>query len=162
MLKSSAIIVLLAVGLGCAASVEKRTGTARDGAHHAPAPAPAAAPAQSYDGGSQGNLYYYYYPVESYGSSAVEDSGFDIFTAILLPLLILGGVLLVLSSLSFTVGRRSLGSETDEVMDKLHREIENAFYIYWNAFESEHCVERLVCESGVYAKDIKGNKFILR
>ena len=154
----AALVFVLAVGLTSAASVEKLSRNVRDtgGSHAAAAPAPA-----SYEGGSQGNLYYYYYPVESYGASGVEDSGFDIFTAIILPLLILGGVLLALSSLSFSInGGRNL--QEDDVMVKLETEIEKAFYIYLNAFKSEQCIQRTVCQTGVYAKNLKFKEFFLR
>ncbi|KAK4313148.1 hypothetical protein Pmani_015489 [Petrolisthes manimaculis] len=126
----------------------------------------APAPATSYDdGGSQGNLYYYYYPVTEHDSYEVSDGGFDIFAAIILPLLILGGILLLLSSLTFTLtgGGRALSDEPQEssFMDQLHDEIERVFYIYLNAFESEQCLQRTICEIGAYSKELKGKDFVL-
>lgn len=157
------ILLVALVSVACAASVEKREGPvaqARDtsSSYAAPAPAP------SYDGGSQGNLYYYYYPVQEYGETGAASGDFDIFTAIILPLLILGGLLLLLSSLTFTLTTgRALSTETQEpaLMDQLHDEIERVFYIYLNAFESEQCLQRTICEMGAYSKDLKGKDFVL-
>ncbi|XP_066941174.1 uncharacterized protein [Macrobrachium rosenbergii] len=151
------------VGFACATPVDKREGAvaeARDtSSSYAAAPAPAA---QTYDTGSQGNLYYYYYPVEEYGSTDTAEAPFDIFTAIILPLLILGGLLLLLSSLTFTLtgNGRSLTDEPD-LMDQLHTEIERVFYIYLNAFESEQCLQRTICEMGAYSKSFKGKDFVI-
>lgn len=158
------ILLVALVGVACAASVEKREGAvaqARDTSSSYAAPA---APAPSYDGGSQGNLYYYYYPVQEYGETGAASGDFDIFTAIILPLLILGGLLLLLSSLTFTLTTgRALSTETQEpaLMDQLHDEIERVFYIYLNAFESEQCLQRTICEMGAYSKDLKGKDFVL-
>jgi len=125
----------------------------------------APAPASYDDGGSQGNLYYYYYPVSEQDSYEVSDGGFDIFAAIILPLLILGGILLLLSSLTFTLtgGGRALSDEPQDAsfMDSLHDEIERVFYVYLNAFESEQCLQRTICEIGAYSKDFKGKDFVL-
>lgn len=168
------VVLLALVSVACAASVEKRQGVpvaqSRDGASHGhsghggssyAAPAPS-----SYDeGGSQGNLYYYYYPVSEYGSSEVAEGGFDVFAAVILPLLIIGGILLILSSLTFTLTNgRALSDEPREssIVDELHDEIERVFYIYLNAFESEQCIQRTICQLGTYAKDFKGKNFVLR
>jgi len=157
------ILFVALLGVACAASVEKREGVAaeaRDTSSSYAAPAPAA----SYDTGSQGNLYYYYYPVQEYGSTEAETAGFDIFTAIILPLLILGGLLLLLSSLTFTLTTgRALESEKQEptLVDQLHDEIERVFYIYLNAFENEQCLQRTICEMGAYSNDFKGKDFVL-
>merc|ERR1712179_77913 len=158
----SKTVFLLALGACCAASMEKREGLvaeARDGAHHAPA-----APAASYDTGSQGNLYYYYYPVQEYGSTEAGTGDFDIFTAIILPLLILGGLLLLLSSLTFTLTTgRAMSDEKQEpqLMEQLHDEIERVFYAYLKSFESEQCIQRAVCDMGAYSKNLKGKEFVL-
>ena len=179
----SKIVLLALVSVAWAASVEKRQGApvaqARDGhssgghghsggghggggggsSYAAPAPS-------SYDeGGSQGNLYYYYYPVSEYGSSEVVDGGFDVFAAVILPLLIIGGILLILSSLTFTLTNgRAMSTEPREssIVDELHDEIERVFYLYLNAFESEQCIQRTICQLGTYAKDFKGKNFVLR
>ncbi|KAG7156304.1 hypothetical protein Hamer_G006030 [Homarus americanus] len=160
----SKIFFLALVGVACAASVEDREGVpvaqARDtgsSSYAAPAPAP------TYDEGSQGNLYYYYYPVSEYGPTEAEDVDFDIFTAIILPLLILGGLLLLLSSLTFTLTGNTGREATDsDIMGQLHDEIERVFYVYLNAFENEQCLQRTICEMGAYSKDIKGKDFVLR
>jgi len=158
------LIFLALVGLALANPVEKREGEvaeARDTSSSYAAPAPAA----TYDTGSQGNLYYYYYPVEEYGSTEASGGDFDIFTAIILPLLILGGLLLLLSSLTFTLTTgRALSEETKgepDLMEQLHTEIERVFYIYLNAFESEQCLQRTICEMGAYSKEFKGKDFVL-
>jgi len=165
----SQTVFLLALGACCAASLDNREGLvaeARDGAHHGGGHAApqAAAPAASYDTGSQGNLYYYYYPVQEYGSSEASGGDFDIFTAIILPLLILGGLLLLLSSLTFTLTTgRAMSEEKQEpqLMDQLHDEIEHLFYAYLKSFESEECIARTVCEMGKYSKGMKGKDFVL-
>ncbi|KAF2352011.1 hypothetical protein FHG87_017231 [Trinorchestia longiramus] len=130
--------------------------------------APAAsAPAASYSsggggGGDQGNLYYYYYPVDEYGNTEASDSGFDIFASIILPLLILGGLLLALSSLTFTFTGRAMRNKVEPgLVDQLQEEVERFFYIYLNAFESESCIQRAVCQSGVYASSTKNKDFFL-
>lgn len=112
-------------------------------------------------GGEQGNLYYYYYPVEEYGNTEAADAGFDVFTAIILPLLILGGLLLALSSFTFNfTSGRSMDSEPGMV-DQLHGEVERIFYIYLNAFESEECIQQALCETGIYAKTFKNKEFYM-
>jgi len=166
MLSKTVFLVVLAA---CsAAKIESRQGApvaeARDGAHHGGGGGGHAAPASSYDTGSQGNLYYYYYPVQEYGSSEASGGDFDIFTAIILPLLILGGLLLLLSSLTFTLTTgRAMSDEKQEpaLMDQLHDEIERVFYAYLKAFESEECIKRTVCEMGAYSKGLKGGEFVL-
>ncbi|KAK8403648.1 hypothetical protein O3P69_000025 [Scylla paramamosain] len=167
------VLLLALVGAACAASVEKRQGTpvaqARDGAHghsgHGGGSSYAAPAPSSYDeGGSQGNLYYYYYPVSEYGSAEVAEGGFDVFAAVILPLLIIGGILLILSSLTFTLTNgRAMSDEPREasIVDELHDEIERVFYLYLNAFESEQCIQRTICQLGTYAKDFKGKNFVL-
>ncbi|KAK8744497.1 hypothetical protein OTU49_000836, partial [Cherax quadricarinatus] len=179
------ILFVAFVSVACAASVEKREGVAgktkdtvgqtkdtvvqpkesvgegRDSgsSYAAPAPAP------TYDdGGSQGNLYYYYYPVSEYGSAETSDSEYEVLTAIILPLLILGGILLGLSSLTFTLTtQRALtdGPNESDFVTQLHDEIERVFYIYLNAIENEECIKRTICEIGVYSKDLKGKDIVL-
>lgn len=172
MLSKVVFVAILSVACGASVSVENRQGQAaqaRDthGSSHGGGGSSYSAPATSYDdGGSQGNLYYYYYPVSEHDTSYdVSDGGFDIFAAIILPLLILGGILLLLSSLTFTLtgGGRALSDEPQEssFMDQLHDEIERVFYIYLNAFESEQCLQRTICEIGAYSKDFKGKEFVL-
>lgn len=176
------VVLLALVSVACAASVEKRQGApvaqARDGASHGShgghssggggggSSYAAPAPSTYEEGGSQGNLYYYYYPVSEYGSTTdVAEGGFDVFAAVILPLLIIGGVLLILSSLTFTLTNgRAMSTEAREesVMEQLHDEIERVFYIYLNAFESEQCIQRTICQLGTYAKDFKGKNFVLR
>lgn len=114
-------------------------------------------------GNDQGNLYYYYYPVEEYGNTEAADGGFDVFTAIILPLVILGGLLLALSSFSFnfTTGRSLGGDAPEGIVDQLQGEVERIFYLYLNAFESESCIKRTICESGVYAKEYKNKEFFM-
>jgi len=166
----SKTLCLLAVIAAChAASMkENRQGQpvaeSRDGAHHGGGGHAAPAPASSYDTGSQGNLYYYYYPVQEYGSSEASGGDFDIFTAIILPLLILGGLLLLLSSLTFTLTTgRAMSDEKQEpqLMEQLQAELERAFYTYLQALESKECIEMTICEMGVYSKDLKGSKVVL-
>lgn len=157
------ILLVALVSVACAASVEKREGAiaeARDTGSSYAAPAP------SYEDGSQGNLYYYYYPVSEYGHTEAAGADFDVFTAIILPLLILGGLLLLLSSLTFTLtsgSGRALPEEAQEpdLIGQLHDEIERVFYLYLNAFESEQCLQRTICEMGAYSKDFKGKDFVL-
>lgn len=172
------VVFLALLSVACAASVEKRQGVpvaqARDGASHGSSHGhsggggssyAAPAPSTYEESGSQGNLYYYYYPVSEYGSTDVADGGFDVFAAVILPLLIIGGVLIILSSLTFTLTNgRALSTEPHEstVMEQLHDELERVFYIYLNAFESEQCIQRTICHLGTYAKDFKGKNFVLR
>ncbi|XP_018023484.1 uncharacterized protein LOC108679376 [Hyalella azteca] len=136
--------------------------------YSAPAHSPAAAaPAASYSAGGgggggsdQGNLYYYYYPVDEYGNTEASDAGFDIFTAIILPLVILGGLLLALSSFTFTFTGRAMRDNAEPgIVDQLQGEVERIFYIYLNAFESEACIQRAVCQTGVYASTTKNKDF---
>lgn len=159
------LLFVVLVGVACATPVDKREGVAAEARDTSSSyAAPAAPAATSYDSGSQGNLYYYYYPVEEYGATEATGGDFDIFTAIILPLLILGGLLLLLSSLTFTLTTgRALTEEPQEpdLMDQLHSEIERVFYIYLNAFESEQCLQRTICEMGAYSKTFKGKDFVL-
>jgi len=165
----SKTVFLVALAVCSAAKLDNRQGQpiaeSRDGAHHGGGGGHAApAAASSYDSGSQGNLYYYYYPVQEYGSSEASGGDFDIFTAIILPLLILGGLLLLLSSLTFTLTTgRAMSDEKQEpqLMDQLHDEIERVFYAYLKAFESEECIRKTVCEMGAYSKALKGKEFVL-
>ena len=111
------------------------------------------------------NLYYYYYPVDQYGNTEAADAGFDVFTAIILPLLILGGLLLALSSFTFNfTSGRAMGAEPAEsgLVDQLQTEVERIFYMYLNAFEEESCIKRAVCESGIYAKQYNNKEFYFK
>jgi len=142
----------------------------RDGAHHgsgssyaapaAPAPAPSySAPAPEHK--DQGNMYYYYYPVDESGHD-LAGSGFDVFTSIILPLVILGGLLLALSSLTFTfTGRAMREGQEPGLVEQLHSEVERIFNIYMSAMESEECVQRALCQSGSYAKTFKHKNVIM-
>ena len=99
--------------------------------YSAPAAQSHAAPASSYSapsGGStdQGNVYYYYYPTEEHGGHELAGNGFDVFTSIILPLVILGGLLLALSSLTFTFTGRSIGQEPG-LVDQLETEVRQSF-----------------------------------
>jgi len=175
MLRTLATLVAISA-LATAATVDRNqrqpppAAQNRDGASHGGGSSSYNAPAaSSYSGGGgggggneQGNLYYYYYPVEEYGGTEAADAGFDVFTAIILPLLILGGLLLALSSFTFNFsGGRSMGTEGVErtVTEQLQDEVERIFYIYLNTFESEGCIKRTICESGVYARNFKSKDF---
>lgn len=75
--------------------------------------------------------------------------------------------MLALSSFTFTFTNgngRALGEQPVEtgVVDQLQTEIERIFYVYLNAFESEECIARAMCESGVYAKSYKNKDFYMR
>jgi len=134
----------------------------RDGVGHSSSGSSYSAPQASSHGSSdQGNMYYYYYPVDEQGHE-IAGAGFDVFTSLILPLVILGGLLLALSSLTFTfTGRAMRESDEPSMVDTLHTEVERIFNIYLNAMESEECVQRAVCHSGTYAKEFKHKDMVL-
>lgn len=148
----------------------------RDGAHHgssggssysSPAQthsAPASSSSSYSSGGGstdQGNVYYYYYPVDEQGHE-LAGNGFDVFTSIILPLVILGGLLLALSSLTFTFTGRSMRENTEPgLVEQLHAEVERIFEIYLNTLESESCIQQAVCKAGVYAKSYQHKELII-
>jgi len=109
----------------------------------------------------QGNMYYYYYPVDESGHD-LAGAGFDVFTSLILPLVILGGLLLALSSLTFTfTGRAMRESNEPGLVDQLHTEVERIFNVYLNAMESEECVQRAACQTGNYAQTFKHKDMVL-
>jgi len=178
------VVLASALALASAATVDnQRPGgryvpqaEERDGAHHGSssggssysAPTQShSAPASSYSassGGSsdQGNVYYYYYPVDEQSGHDLAGNGFDVFTSIILPLVILGGLLLALSSLTFTfTGRAMRESQEPGLVDQLHTEVERIFEMYMNSLESESCIQQAVCKAGIYAKSYKHNELII-
>jgi len=65
--------------------------------------------------------------------------------------------------LPIAVAGRALGAPAETGMvDQLQGEVERIFYLYLNAFESESCIKRTICETGVYAKEYRNKDFYMR
>merc|ERR1712226_1308251 len=118
---------------------------------------------------SQGNLYYYYYPVAAYPVHADDkvsspSSGSSITDSplvfILVPLVLLLIAVPVISILLNNNSGRSFGSRSSALDDKFgsFEELQEAIDLqlskYMSALDSERCMDRIVCELGVKASNI--------
>lgn len=133
----------------------------------------AAQSSSSYEAGapvSQGNLYYYYYPVAAYPvhadnkvSSSSSSSGSSVLDSplifILVPLVLLLIAVPVVSLLVGNNSGRSFGraSSLDEKFgsfEELQEAIDHQLSKYMSALDSDRCMDRIVCELGVKASAI--------
>jgi len=129
---------------------------------------------------SQGNLYYYYYPVAAYpvngphqgsASDKVSSSSTSdllesplLFILVPLVLLLVGGAVLAffVTGTTTTTGRSFYGStgrnsDLDEKFGsfaELQTAIDYQLTKYMTALDSENCMDRIVCELGVKASNI--------
>ena len=153
----------------------------------------AAASSSNYEAGapvSQGNLYYYYYPVAAYpvhsngghgasdkvssGSSALGGDLFEsplVFILIPLVLLLIAAPLVALfagSSVSTSRGFGYSGYRSSNLDDKfgsfaeLQDAIDMQLMKYTAALDSERCMDRIVCELGVRASNIPHKNLFFR
>jgi hypothetical protein len=158
----------------------------RDGAHHhhhdhgaaaAPTSFESAAPAQESSYQSQpvstGNLYYYYYPVAAQPIvEKSDDDELDPLVLVLLPITLLIGVLALISIFNVSVTGRSFDSANgffsrqhqDEVFgswDSFQGEVDRLLARYYEALESESCMDRVVCELGSQANGLSGKSLLM-
>lgn len=128
---------------------------------------------------SQGNLYYYYYPVAAYpvngphhstASDKVSSSsstglldGPVLYILVPLVLLLIAGAVIALfvntsttSGRSFdgSTGRNSALDEKFGSFAELQDAIDNQLAKYMHALDSENCMDRIVCELGTKASNI--------
>lgn len=158
----------------------------RDGGHHhhdhgaaaAPAasyvePAPAAEASYQSQPVSTGNLYYYYYPVAAQPIvEKSDDDELDPLVLVLIPITMLIGVLALLSIFNVSVTGRSFDSSNtffsrqhqDEVFgswDSFQGEVDRMLERYYQALESESCMDRVVCELGSQANGLSGKSLLM-
>jgi len=120
---------------------------------------------------SQGNLYYYYYPVAAYpvnshatdkvsAPSGTSDLLSSPLLFILVPLLLLLVAVPVIALLSNTSTGRSFSGRNSDLDEKfgsfseLQTAIDYQLAKYMTALDSENCMDRIVCELGVKASNI--------
>lgn len=122
---------------------------------------------------SQGNLYYYYYPVAAYpvnsphatdkvsATSGTSDLLSSPLLFILVPLLLLLVAVPVIALLSNTNNNgRSFSGRNSDLDEKfgsfaeLQTAIDYQLAKYMTALDSENCMDRIVCELGVKASNI--------
>jgi len=120
---------------------------------------------------SQGNLYYYYYPVAAYpvnshatdkvsATSGTSDLLSSPLLFILVPLLLLLVAVPVIALLSNTSTGRSFSGRNSDLDEKfgsfseLQTAIDYQLAKYMTALDSENCMDRIVCELGVKASNI--------
>jgi hypothetical protein len=129
---------------------------------------------------SQGNLYYYYYPVAAYpvhasdkvsssGSSGASDILSSPLIYILVPLLLLllAVPLLALTGVNTSSGRSfdARNSALDEKFGsfaELQEEVDRQLTKYMAALDSENCMDRIVCELGVKASNVPSKELFFR
>ena len=132
---------------------------------------------------SQGNLYYYYYPVAAYpvhasdkvSNSASASSGSGgllesplVFILVPLVLLLLAAPLVALfvntgsTSRSFGSYRQSSMDEKFGSFAELQEAIDYQLAKYMTALDSENCMDRIVCELGVKASNIPHKNLFYR
>jgi len=160
---------------------------AEHGEHHhvdhaaaAPVAAPAA-PEPAYQAPvSQGNLYYYYYPVQAEPIVEKSDDELDPLVLVLLPITILVGILALISVINVSVTGRALYGSADVQgrsfpttgrqnslnaafgsFDQLKAEVDRMLERYYHALENESCMDRVVCELGTKAKDLSGKNMLM-
>lgn len=131
---------------------------------------------------SQGNLYYYYYPVAAYpvhasdkvsssSSSSASTSLLEsplVFILVPLVLLLIGAALIpfLVSNTNTNTGR-SFGraSSLDDKFgsfDELQEAIDQQLTKYMTALDSEDCMDRIVCELGTKASAIPHKNLFFR
>jgi hypothetical protein len=120
---------------------------------------------------SQGNLYYYYYPVAAYpvnaqatdkvsATSGTSDLLSSPLLFILVPLLLLLVAVPVIALLSNTSTGRAFSGRNSDLDEKfgsfaeLQTAIDYQLAKYMTALDSEDCMDRIVCELGVKASNI--------
>ena len=150
--------------------------------YSAPSSSYEAAAAPSYQAPvSQGNLYYYYYPVAAYpihektspssSYSSVSSGGSDIspllFILVPLILLLIAVPFIALVSnnnngRSFNGGRASDLDDKFGSFDELQTAIDKQLERYMSALGADDCIERIVCELGVKASRIPSKELFFR
>lgn len=134
----------------------------------------APAPATSYESQqpvSTGNLYYYYYPVAAHPIEDKvdnsEEEDIDTLLLILVPVVILlGGLSLLNAAGVITFNGRSFGRQSplDSAFGSfsdLQSELDAMLLKYYDALESESCMDRTVCELGAKANNLSGKEWLL-
>ena len=128
---------------------------------------------------SQGNLYYYYYPVAAYpvnaqatdkvsATSGTSDLLSSPLLFILVPLLLLLVAVPVIALLSNTNNGRSFSGRNSDLDEKfgsfaeLQTAIDYQLAKYMTALDSEDCMDRIVCELGVKASNIPHKNMFYR
>jgi len=144
----------------------------------AAAPVAAAAPEPAYQAPvSQGNLYYYYYPVQAEPIVEKSDDELDPLVLVLLPITILVGVLALISVINVSVTGRALHGVQGRAFpttgrqnslnaafgsfEQLKAEVDRMLERYYHALENESCMDRVVCELGTKAKDLSGKNMLM-
>ena len=153
----------------------------------------AAASSSNYEAGapvSQGNLYYYYYPVAAYpvhsnghgghasdkvssgSSSALGGDLLEsplVFILVPLVLLLIAAPLVALYGGSSVSTSRSFGSSRSSNLDdkfgsfdEFQDAIDMQLMKYTAALDSERCMDRIVCELGVRASNIPHKNLFFR
>ena len=128
---------------------------------------------------SQGNLYYYYYPVAAYpvnaqatdkvsATSGTSDLLSSPLLFILVPLLLLLVAVPVIALLSNTSTGRAFSGRNSDLDEKfgsfaeLQTAIDYQLAKYMTALDSEDCMDRIVCELGVKASNIPHKNMFYR
>ena len=128
---------------------------------------------------SQGNLYYYYYPVAAYpvnaqatdkvsATSGTSDLLSSPLLFILVPLLLLLVAVPVIALLSNTSTGRAFSGRNSDLDEKfgsfaeLQTAIDYQLEKYMTALDSEDCMDRIVCELGVKASNIPHQNMFFR
>ena len=128
---------------------------------------------------SQGNLYYYYYPVAAYpvnaqatdkvsATSGTSDLLSSPLLFILVPLLLLLVAVPVIALLSNTSTGRAFSGRNSDLDEKfgsfaeLQTAIDYQLAKYMTALDSENCMDRIVCELGVKASNIPHKNMFYR
>ena len=149
-----------------------------------------AAASSNYEAGapvSQGNLYYYYYPVAAYpvhsnghggyGASDKVSSSSDsgsllesplVFILVPLVLLLVAAPLVAMFAGSSVSTSRSFDSRSSNLDEKfgsfaeLQEAIDQQLMKYTAALDSDRCMDRIVCELGVRASNIPHKNLFFR
>ena len=133
---------------------------------------------------SQGNLYYYYYPVAAYpveGPHSASDKvsaassvsglldGPVLYILVPLVLLLIAGAVVGLfvntstgRSFDGSTGRNSALDEKFGSFAELQDAIDNQLAKYMHALDSENCMDRIVCELGTKASNIPHKNLFYR
>lgn len=119
---------------------------------------------------STGNLYYYYYPVAAHPiaeKTDTEEDDIDTLLLILVPIVILlGGISLLNAAGVITFNGRSFGRQSPldaafGTFADLQAELDAMLEKYYDALDSESCMDRTVCELGTKASDISGKEWLI-
>lgn len=148
-----------------------------------------AAASSNYEAGapvSQGNLYYYYYPVAAYPVHSNGQGGYAsdkvssnsessdllesplIFILVPLVLLLIGAPLVAMFAGSSVSTSRSFDSRSSNLDEKfgsfaeLQEAIDTQLMKYTAALDSDRCMDRIVCELGVRASNIPHKNLFFR